>query len=613
MSNQCILNKNKNKQKKEYKGGKISASSLNKFIKASYKTNKEAPEEIDGYIIDKKISNQFGKVYHNPTTGKAVVIHRGTKGIKDWTNNVAYGLSMYEHTGRYKKGKTIQEEAEAKYGKNNIDTVGHSQGAVLARKLGKDTQNIININPSSKGEVKEENEIIIKSDLDPVSILQPTDEKDIIIPHDSYNPLSEHSSDILDRLDPERLIGGKMTKKRLNTLQRQSELYELLLNFVNELYQIKATRADYLFVIKELRAIMNHLYKPKERKQKISTKKQIIVDNFEKLLEQTIALADDAENAKYEDLRDEVPQLKQKIKQIIYNEPPTIQSHQPEQLQAFMEKYLKSFQPTEKKKPMLLLKNEGHEEEELRKLIEGETLLRQKANKKNADAEATKFLIKKTKEAKKKRDADIKLEEELHAQLNKNYDEEQKNYKKASLFNKIVSSDKIADLLDAYLLPKKQSKAEAHDFLKDIARIQIKKENKKNANAEATKFLIKETEEANKKRHVDRIETKQKDAHNFLKDISKKALKEEANIDAHDFLKQLARKQTNKETKQKEKSDIYYNQIKDYKLKDLVPILRTLQNKLPRKIQEGPEFKNIHLMKRTVVISLLQKYKNYLK
>ena len=49
-----------------------------------------------------------------------------------------------------------------------------------------------------------------------------------------------------------------------------------------------------------------------------------------------------------------------------------------------MDKYLKSFQPTEKKKPILLLKNEGNEEEELRKLIEAEQILKQKANTKKA-------------------------------------------------------------------------------------------------------------------------------------------------------------------------------------------------------------------------------------
>ena len=72
------------------KGGKIASSSLNKMIKSSYKSRKEADENIDGYTLDKSLSNKKGKVYVD-ANGKAVVVHRGTTGtVSDWTNNLAY-------------------------------------------------------------------------------------------------------------------------------------------------------------------------------------------------------------------------------------------------------------------------------------------------------------------------------------------------------------------------------------------------------------------------------------------------------------------------------------------------------------------------------------------
>ena len=42
-------------------GGKIAASSLKKMIESSYKSRKEATPEIDGYTLDKSLSNKKRK------------------------------------------------------------------------------------------------------------------------------------------------------------------------------------------------------------------------------------------------------------------------------------------------------------------------------------------------------------------------------------------------------------------------------------------------------------------------------------------------------------------------------------------------------------------------
>jgi len=216
---------------KKQQGGAVSASNVKRFVEASYK--KKADENINDYILDKSLSNDYAKTYYNPKTNQAVVVHRGTSGASDWLNNVAYASGLYNFTNRYKTGKKIQDKASKKYGKENISTLGHSQGSVLSRKLGQDSKEIINLNPAYMGEAPTKKEYNIRSSTDlvsgllaPVNILKgtlyPSYTKNHEITIQSENPvdvLTEHSPEILNRLDPEMMIGkgiSKSEKKKLS-------------------------------------------------------------------------------------------------------------------------------------------------------------------------------------------------------------------------------------------------------------------------------------------------------------------------------------------------------------------------------------------------------------
>ena len=200
------------------KGGKISASSLNKMINSSYKSRKDADADIDGYTLDTALSTKKAKVYFDKN-GKAVVVHRGTAGTaSDWMNNAAYLTGLYKHTDRYKQGKAVQEAAEAKYGAENIDTVGHSQSGILARELGKNTKNIITVNPASLFQKQADNETVIRSSLDPVSFLQQGPVN--TIKAETYNPLTEHSSNILQRVDPNTQYGSGFSVRKAHKKEK---------------------------------------------------------------------------------------------------------------------------------------------------------------------------------------------------------------------------------------------------------------------------------------------------------------------------------------------------------------------------------------------------------
>ena len=203
------------------KGGKLKASTVKKLLQNSYSNRQK--DEIDGFLRDDSLSGNRAQVYYNPETGEAHVIHRGSKGIKDWlVNNPAYAFNNYESTDRYKHAQKIQEQAEKKYGAQNVNTLGHSQGAMAAEKVGKNTKNIIAIDrPVNLRDLLTKtsgNTTDIRTKNDLVSYLLPYQMKGeksklITVPSKTNDPIYEHSTDRLEKLGDE-LVGDGMKKDK---------------------------------------------------------------------------------------------------------------------------------------------------------------------------------------------------------------------------------------------------------------------------------------------------------------------------------------------------------------------------------------------------------------
>ena len=203
------------------KGGSLRVNELKSFLEASY--NPDAPKQLLGYTLDEKLSNLYGKVYFNNDLKKVVVAFRGTVENSDWLNNAVYATnsSAYKLTPRFKEGQKMANKAVKKYKGYQIQNIGHSQAGLLAHLTNsKAVKNVIQLNPAYKDESLSNNEYIIRSSGDVVSaltvpkkmmndLLYPNWTKSHmkIIPAQSTNPLIEHSLDILDRLDPNMVIG----------------------------------------------------------------------------------------------------------------------------------------------------------------------------------------------------------------------------------------------------------------------------------------------------------------------------------------------------------------------------------------------------------------------
>lgn len=199
----------------ELSGGKLAVKDIKNLIDASYvKGNKS----LDGFDIDNELSDNYVKVYKkNSEPSHAVVVHRGSADLTDWylDSKIARGKSI-EDSARYKHSLEIQKKAEEKYGADNVSTVGHSLGSYLSSKVGKDSKEVINLNkpvvPENLLDKANDKEHTIRSSGDVVSVGQRfrNDKNDRVIQATTRNPLTEHSSGILDRLDANEMIGEGM-------------------------------------------------------------------------------------------------------------------------------------------------------------------------------------------------------------------------------------------------------------------------------------------------------------------------------------------------------------------------------------------------------------------
>ena len=204
-------------------GGKMSISQFQKFLTNSY--SKTPEKKIDDFEYDPELSIDRAKVYHDPRTGQAVITHTGTDSAIDWLNNIAISAKVYKYTPRYKNAKKAQEATEKKYGKQNVSSLGHSQGARLAEKLSSDkNKEILTLNKATNPfeSYHHKNQTDVRSSGDVVSRLNPFNwgkNKEIIIPKQSNDIIKEHSPDVLSRLDSNMIIGeGRKRNKKLNRL-----------------------------------------------------------------------------------------------------------------------------------------------------------------------------------------------------------------------------------------------------------------------------------------------------------------------------------------------------------------------------------------------------------
>ena len=185
------------------KGGKLSVSHIESFLNDSYEPNPK--QRIDNFeLVDK---TETTRTYWNGT--QCVFVVRGTNPtMTDWKNNINYMMGSYKSTPRFKEAFDAYQKAVNKYGEKNISIVGHSQGSIFGS-LFPNAKESITLNRAYKGESIPPNEYDIHATRDVVSALLNIKKPphDIPIKSVSFNPITNHSIDILKLLEPSQMIG----------------------------------------------------------------------------------------------------------------------------------------------------------------------------------------------------------------------------------------------------------------------------------------------------------------------------------------------------------------------------------------------------------------------
>ena len=197
-------------------GQGIYSNALKEFLKNSYSKNQK--ETINGFYRDDSLSGQRAQVYNNPTSHETYVVHRGTQGLQDIITDfkLAFFPQLYLSSTRYNHAKDIQQQAEKKYGKENLTTLGHSLGAKLGSDVGDKSKEIITYNkpilPYDLLNQTKKNETSVRTKLDPVSILGSLNPSIKQISTKTSNPITAHNINQLDNVKDE-YIGKGLTKK----------------------------------------------------------------------------------------------------------------------------------------------------------------------------------------------------------------------------------------------------------------------------------------------------------------------------------------------------------------------------------------------------------------
>lgn len=183
---------------KEMKGGKLKASLLKQLFLDS--NNKEL-KDVGDYKIDKELSTNWVRVYHNDKDNWTIVLHVGSKDIYDAFVDVQLLLNM-KNNARFKESEKIQEHAEEKYDPKRMSVVGSSLGGVLAQEFASNKVHEILTSgrPVTPADLilnndPKDNQFDVRQHADLVSILKPLQphKNDLTVKSETpLNPVKSH-------------------------------------------------------------------------------------------------------------------------------------------------------------------------------------------------------------------------------------------------------------------------------------------------------------------------------------------------------------------------------------------------------------------------------------
>jgi len=194
------------------KGGKLQVKLIKNLIDNSYQHNKT---QIGRFHIQPMSSREV-QVWADYFSRHVIIVFTGTYSSLDWLNNYEMAKGNYQNTSRFKRARSIFEQAVSQFEGFKITLVGHSQAGMIIHLLDDPrVHEAIGYNPAYFPTTKQkDNEYIVKTKGDPVSIFVRPNERNTIFSTKSSNPLYNHSTLPLEELPPTKMIGKGLTYKQ---------------------------------------------------------------------------------------------------------------------------------------------------------------------------------------------------------------------------------------------------------------------------------------------------------------------------------------------------------------------------------------------------------------
>jgi len=139
-------------------------------LKNGYNKNKK--KSMDGYVLDKQLSNHNNQIYYNKKDNKLLHNINGTNSISDVITDVYLAAGKLKDTSRYKESHEKLRQAKEKYKINDAIVTGHSLGATIAGYISGKNDNVITANKGATiGQKVRSNETHHRTNGDLVSLL----------------------------------------------------------------------------------------------------------------------------------------------------------------------------------------------------------------------------------------------------------------------------------------------------------------------------------------------------------------------------------------------------------------------------------------------------------
>ena len=120
------------------------------FLKNGFSDNKQ--NKLDGYVLDKSLSNDTHQTYYNPKENKVVYNVRGTRptSIGDWITDAKLFVGHgFKESDRYREAEKGLKEAKNKYKSASATVTGESLGGAIANYIAGSKDKVVTYNKAA--------------------------------------------------------------------------------------------------------------------------------------------------------------------------------------------------------------------------------------------------------------------------------------------------------------------------------------------------------------------------------------------------------------------------------------------------------------------------------